>query len=534
MTLNIGATMTNFKRNSKVYLVMNGPSNSSLDDYPTSGLVHHFTLENLTDGLVDKISGGNTTDTINSGEITTGVPSPTGKGLQTTTNRASVLVLSREEANAWEDENAEWTLSIWFKSETTADGGDQNRLVSRDISESFGLRMDQTQATNPIILFGEGGSVGLGSSTPNQWNQVVITFNGSVVEGFINGVSKGSVGYTRSDSGSPPGGLAICGNVESTGLQGNNGFKGHVSDLRLWNRELTQAEITALYSNTDTGTRYELDVLPDLSFGQTFTEKSTSVKTLHSEDFFEASTIVKANPANFNFSIPLLQQNDNKIAFSRLLDCASFDLFIQADESTFHLDNCVFTNGSFVIERSTELKLALSGQAEKLSRLGDKHTVIPGTNVARSSSRHFLRPLENTITFDSVDISSEVFSVSAELQNEISWNKYETVHSGINVSDRTNAMYPSGFTIGKKSFAGSIGRYLEDGSQTRFLNFDSDFPLRIKSGETISGTFYGLDFNMNSCSFTSRMTPEVVFTEHFDWRMTSNNTLTTLINYTTL
>ena len=124
--------------------------------------------------------------------------------------------------------------------------------------------------------------------------------------------------------------------------------------------------------------------------------------------------------------------------------------------------------------------------------------------------------------------------MSAELQNEIKWNRYETVHDGISVTSRTNAMYPSGFTIGKKTFAGSIGRYLEDGSQTRFLNFDTDVPLRIKSGETISSTFYGFDFNMTAASFTSRTTPEEVFTEHFDWRMTSNATLSSIINYNTL
>jgi hypothetical protein len=525
--------MTNFKRNSKVYLVMGGSYN------PTLGLVHRFTLENLTDGLVDQVGDIDSAVTVNPEQITTGVSSPTGKGLETTTTTAGVRILTKAEADAWEDENDEWSLSIWFKSETTSGGGDQNRIVSRDLSEAFGVRMNQNSVNNPLTLFGEPGNENLGNTTPNQWNNLVLTFNGTSIEGFVNGVSQGTENYNRSNASA---GLAICQNIElnapttnADAMQANNGFIGHVSDLRLWNRELTQAEITALYSNTDSGTRYELDVLPDLSFGQTFNEKSTSVKTLHSQDFFEASTIVKANPASFNFTMPLLQQNDNKVAFSRLLDCASFDLYIQSDESTFHLDNCVFTNGSFVIERSTELKLALSGQAEKLSRVGDGSYTLPGSASPRAASRRFLRPLENTITFNSVDdISSEVFNVSAELQNEISWTKYETVHSGIDVSSRTNAMYPSGFTIGKKSFAGSIGRYLEDGSQTRFLNFDSDFALRIEIGETISGTFYGLDFNMNSCSFTSRMTPEVVFTEHFDWRMTSNNTLTTLINYNTL
>ncbi len=530
--------MTNFKRNSKVYLVMNGPSSSSVANYPTSGLVHHFTLENLTDGLVDKVGTINSATTVNPGQITTGVSSPTGKGLQTTTSTTGIRILTKAEADAWEDENDEWSLSIWFKSETTSGGGDQNRIVSRDLSESFGVRIHQSSINNPLTLFGEPGNEDLGITTPNQWNNLVITFNGTQVEAFVNGVSKGTESYTRTNSAA---GLAICQNIElnsSSGadaLQANTGFKGHVSDLRLWNRELTQAEITALYSNTDSGTRYELDVYPDLTFGQTFTEATTSVKTLHEQDFFEKSTIVKANPADFTFTCPVLQENDVKITMTRLIDCQSFDLYIQSDESTFHLDNCVFTNGSFVIERSTELRFTFTGQAEKLSRVSDGSMVIPGTDSPRAANRRYLRPLENTITLDSVDISSEVFNVSAELQNEISWNRYETVHGGISVTSRTNAMYPSGFTIGKKTFAGSIGRYLEDGSQTRFLNFDTNAALRIKSGETISSTFYGFDFNMPAASFTSRTTPEEVFTEHFDWRMTSNDTsLSSIINYNTL
>lgn len=522
--------MTNFKRNSKVYLVMNGPSSSSVANYPTSGLVHHFTLENLTDGVVDKVGTINSADIRNSEQINTGVSSPTGKGFETTTTTAGVRILTKAEADAWEDENDEWTLSIWFKSETTSGGGFQNRIVSRDLSDGFGVRMDQDNSNNSLLLYGEPGSESLGNTTPNQWNHLLLTFNGASIEGFVNGVSQGVEPYTKTSNAA---GLAICQNIELSGLQGNNGFKGHVSDLRLWNRELTQAEITAVYLNTaDAG--YELDVLQDLSFGQTFSETTTSVKTLHSEDFFEASSIVKANPADFTFTTPLLQESDNKIAFSRLLDCANFDLYIQSDESTFHLDNCVFTNGSFVIERSTELRLSLSGQAEKLTRIGSQEFAIPGGNYTRASSRRYLQPLDNTITLNSADISTEVFAVSAELQNEVSWNKYETVHAGIDVSSRANAMYPSGFTVSKKTFAGSIGRYLKDGSQTRFLNFDTSTPLRIKMGETISSAFYGIDFNMDTCSFTSRMTPDAVFTEHFDWRLTSNSTLSTLINYNTL
>ena len=208
------------------------------------------------------------------------------------------------------------------------------------------------------------------------------------------------------------------------------------------------------------GSKYELDVLDDLDFSQTFTEKKTSVKTLHSEDFFEKSTIVKANPANFSFTTPAIQQDDNKVAFDRLLDCNSFDLYIQSDADTFHLDNCVFDSGSFVIERSTELRITLSGQAGKLDRVGDGSYTIPGTNVARSSQRRYLRSNIRALVIGGNDIRPEVYSIAAELQNDISWTGYTTVHDGIGVSSRTNAMFPSGFTVKNKTFAGAISRVM--------------------------------------------------------------------------
>ena len=281
------------------------------------------------------------------------------------------------------------------------------------------------------------------------------------------------------------------------------------------------------------GSKYELDVLEDLEFSQTFTENSTSVKTLHSEDFFERATIVKANPANFSFTTPAIQQDDNKVAFDRLLDCNSFDLYIQSDADTFHLDNCVFTSGSFVIERSTELRITLSGQAEKLDRVGDGSYTIPGTNVARSSQRRYLRANIRSLVIGGTDIRPEVYSIAAELQNEVKWNGYTTVHDGIGVSSRTNAMFPSGFTVASKSFAGSIGRYLDGYESGRTLNFDTETTLRIRLGERISSQEYGFDFNMNKVAFTGRTTAEQVFTQHIDWRMTSNDTLTDRIKYLT-
>jgi hypothetical protein len=291
-----------------------------------------------------------------------------------------------------------------------------------------------------------------------------------------------------------------------------------------------ESKVYLVYS----GNRYELDVESDLSFTQTFTEQTTSIKTLHSQDFFERSTIVKANPANFAFSMPILQESDLKVVFDRLLDFATFDLYIQSNESTFKLEKCVLTNGTFVIERSTLLKLTLSGEAKKLSRVGGNLYSVPGVVIPRSGTRRSLKSSEISVSLDSLDITSGVYAISAEIQNEVNWTAYSTVNDVLTVTDRSNAMFPNDFTVQKRTFAGSIGRYLEDGTDNTFLNFDKDVTLRIKAGETISSTLYGFDFNMDSCSLTTRMTSDEVFTQNYDWRLTSNTQTNNILLYNTL
>ena len=52
----------------------------------------------------------------------------------------------------------------------------------------------------------------------------------------------------------------------------------------------------------------------DISFGQTFSEESYSVNTIHSpNNLFEASVINKANPANFSFSVPAIVESSYTI-----------------------------------------------------------------------------------------------------------------------------------------------------------------------------------------------------------------------------
>ena len=95
-------------------------------------------------------------------------------------------------------------------------------------------------------------------------------------------------------------------------------------------------------------------------------------------------------------------------------------------------------------------------------------------------------------------------------------------------------MYPSNFVLNKKIFSGSITRYVAIGDEATLLNFDAEAPLRMKIGKTISDVFYGLDFDMASCSFTNRVNPREIYTQNFDWRLTSNAALNGILKYFTL
>lgn len=268
--------------------------------------------------------------------------------------------------------------------------------------------------------------------------------------------------------------------------------------------------------------QYNIDI-SDISFSQTFTEDSYSVKTLHNQNMFEASSITKANPANFSFTMPILKEPDLSVqlVLDRLIDYDTVDLYISTEESVFKVENAVFTTGSFAFEKSKVLNIAISGEASKLLKV---ETAIPGIVQVRASTQTYLQMAEQTVEIGGVDISSCIYKLSVELQNDIDWNSYTTVHDGIQVTNAGNSMYPTKFTVDKRILAGNIGQYLTDSNSANLQNWNKNISLRIEVGQNIDGTLCGFDFNIPTCSFTNRVSVASVFTQEFDWRLTDNLT----------
>ena len=291
-----------------------------------------------------------------------------------------------------------------------------------------------------------------------------------------------------------------------------------------------EVEVRLVHNNI----RYNI-VVSGIDFSQTFQEKSFEVKTLHNQSSFEGSVINRANPAEFSLNTPLLVDTKNKVLFDRLLDSATFDLYISTQSNdVWKLEKCVIQDGTFEINKSRPLRLAISGEASKLSKLSGTIASLTADNTIPGSDPTFpaptyIVPSITTLTIGSEDISDCVVSLSVEIQNDINWNNYNTLQGAASATNAANSMYPTNFTTGTRILAGSITKYLKDDSSSVFT-WDNDTPLRLKAG---NGT-HGLDFNITKCSFTNRLSTPDIFREEYNWRMTQRPTaLSSVITYTT-
>ena len=284
--------------------------------------------------------------------------------------------------------------------------------------------------------------------------------------------------------------------------------------------------------------KYKIDI-NEIEFSQSFQEKSYEVKTLHNQVGFEGSNINRANPAEFSFNTPLLEEARHEVVFDRLLDCTTFDLYISSGQDVFKLEKCVIQDGTFEINKSRPLRLSISGEASKLSKFSGS---IPGTlqEGDEYDTTTYIIPKVNTLTIGGTDISSSITALSVEVQNDISWNNYNTIQGAVTATNAATSMFPNNFTIGTRVVAGSITKYLKGTTLTDsvgsadLLTWDTDTALRLKAWNSSNK---GVDFNITNCSFTNRFQESGIFLEEYSWRMTQRPTAAqltdTVIKYIT-
>lgn len=289
------------------------------------------------------------------------------------------------------------------------------------------------------------------------------------------------------------------------------------------------------------GTFYRLHTEREVSFNQTFKQGNPEKRTLHSlNTLFEGSTITKANPANFDFTLFMLDEvsthqhkpldlllNYNGNTFN------TFNLyFVYSDYSPqvyYKIEKCVFTGGTFTVPRNGIMKVGLTGEGSRLTRIEGAFTGTD-TNFDPSPTYAMSREFKVTVGSDSLD---NILGASLEVQNEINWTANNTIQKGLLVTDASNTTYPENFSISKRNLGGSIQQYVSksvNSSNSNVQTWQQDTTIRIQAG--LSSLNYQLDLNMvDACSFTNRVTFGDVFTQNYDYRLTKSADLNTYFTY---
>jgi hypothetical protein len=289
------------------------------------------------------------------------------------------------------------------------------------------------------------------------------------------------------------------------------------------------------------GDKYRIYTTSAISFNQTFAEDSYPVKTLHDQSkMFEGSIINKANPASFSFEVPLTIEKDESIILDLALDLVatadsdiedqqlkSFDMYVQTGSSTFKLESAVITSASIDFVPQNPITLRVEGEGIKLTRVGDESFNL-GTIQSESSTRTPLL-VYPTISVDSLNMNN-ILSANLSIQNSIEWTPYETLTASLAVTNSSNAMFPSKYTLGNRIVSGEIRQYQTDNNVTQFDDFSTSANLAI-TAKNVSGNANFFEVTINPAIYTARMQPEEVYTQSYDFRSIENTALNTQIAY---
>jgi hypothetical protein len=275
------------------------------------------------------------------------------------------------------------------------------------------------------------------------------------------------------------------------------------------------------------GTKYRIYTTTAISFSQTFAEDSYPVKTLHDQSkMFEGSTITKANPAQFSFTVPLTVEKDESIVLNLANDLVttvdsgittqqlkSFNMYVKTGSSTFKVENCIVASANFAFNPREQFKVELEGQGTKLTRVGDENYNL-GTIQSESATRTPLL-IYPVPVIDSLNMTS-IISSTVQIQNTINWNEFQDLQTSV----AGTMQYPSAYTIGTRVVSGAIKQYQTDNTITQFDDFSTASNVTIKGvqvGKAASDSGF-IAVTINPAMFTARMEVSEIYTQSYDYR----------------
>lgn len=268
---------------------------------------------------------------------------------------------------------------------------------------------------------------------------------------------------------------------------------------------------------------YKLAIYSDIVFSQTFEELAARKKTLHNAKNFDDAVIKKANPANFSFSAPLVPEQAILVALLVGFDKAyteanSFDLYARTTTDTYKITSCVLESGRFIISKTAVLGITIGGTGSRLKRVGDMTYSIPGVLQPIPSTNYTLTN-HILVQFDGVDLDN-ITEVYLELRNNVEWSQNATIHYSMAVSDVENTIYPLKFVVTGRILNGSVTTYITNENTSSAQNWSTTAQIYIRVGT--GGREWALQFLAPTAVFTNRTDPTEVYTQVYDFRMSSD------------
>lgn len=136
------------------------------------------------------------------------------------------------------------SLSLWFFKDTTATT--EGYLCSLNNNAGYAdctIGLDTDYASGKITYCAGGNSTLQLSYSKGQWNHVVITYDGTKIVGYLNGIKNGETACTTTLARTNLTIGARSNNAAGAGSAIAYPFKGKINDVRIYDHCLSQAEV---------------------------------------------------------------------------------------------------------------------------------------------------------------------------------------------------------------------------------------------------------------------------------------------------
>ena len=223
-------------------------------EFPTNGLAHYWPCNSVQGDILVDVVGNVNASILTTATIST--DSPSGKSFTNGSGNGWTL-LNDTQADAIQTSNG-FAWSVWFKSETITGGG-AARIITRDASDNWAIKLKQNEGpTQTVSFLGQPDEQDVTLKVAQgEWHHACIVEDGSGdIFGYLNGEKVTSaLDYTPTTEARP----VVLGCNTEAAATGLNDFVGKFTEVRAYNRALTDTEVRALYRVPSASIPQELD-----------------------------------------------------------------------------------------------------------------------------------------------------------------------------------------------------------------------------------------------------------------------------------